>query len=188
MLQEIKIAGCATYSVGGEKLAPLKQINFVFGTNGAGKTTISRIINDPASHASCTLTWQKGVALACRVYNRDFVERNFATQLPGIFTLGAAAAETLDKIDKAKAKSKILTMALRSWRTRWVQRTLRLVSGESSGRCARSSRQIAGRSRASTMPTSRRPLLACETRKRGSATRSWLNWQPTLPTSLNSAS
>jgi wobble nucleotide-excising tRNase len=106
VLKEIKIAGNASYSSEGEKLASLKPINFIFGTNGAGKTTISRVINDPASYASCALTWEKGQTLICRVYNQDFVTHNFAPQLPGIFTLGEAASDTLEKIDKAKGRVK----------------------------------------------------------------------------------
>lgn len=108
MLQEIKIAGCATYSSEGEKLAALKPINFIFGSNGAGKTTISRVVNDPSAYASCALTWEKGRMLVSRVYNSDFVTRNFAQQLPGIFTLGEAASDTLDKLDNAKGGVKAL--------------------------------------------------------------------------------
>jgi len=47
----------------------------------------------------------KGRTLACLVYNSDFVARNLAPQLPGIFTLGEDANDTLDKIDKAKGGS-----------------------------------------------------------------------------------
>jgi wobble nucleotide-excising tRNase len=106
VLEEINIAGNASYSSEGEKLASLKPINFIFGTNGAGKTTIARVINDPASYADCTLTWKKGQTLFCCVYNNDFVTRSFAPQLSGIFTLGEAASDTLEKIDKAKGRVK----------------------------------------------------------------------------------
>ncbi|QHO73928.1 hypothetical protein ACH79_16085 [Bradyrhizobium sp. CCBAU 051011] len=34
------------------------------------------------------MTWQKGQTLVSRVYNSDFVTRNFAQLLPGILTLG----------------------------------------------------------------------------------------------------
>ncbi|MFC5354519.1 AAA family ATPase [Azospirillum himalayense] len=108
MLQEIKIAGHASYSNNGEKLSSLKALNFIFGTNGVGKTTISRVINDPSSYPACTLTWGKGQPLACRVYNSDFIMRNFASQLPGIFTLGEAVSDTLDKINKVKSRIKDL--------------------------------------------------------------------------------
>ena len=47
MLQEVAIAGQYSYSAEGEKFISLKQINFIFGTNGAGKARISRVIKDP---------------------------------------------------------------------------------------------------------------------------------------------
>lgn len=108
MLREIKVAGTASYSSEGQTLASLKPINFIFGTNGAGKTSISRVINDPDAYASCALTWENGQRLACLVYNSDFVRRNFAPQLPGIFTLGQAESDTLEKIEKSKARVKDL--------------------------------------------------------------------------------
>ncbi|MFB6463881.1 AAA family ATPase [Bradyrhizobium tunisiense] len=108
MLQEIKIAGCASYSNEGETLASLKKINFIFGSNGVGKTTISRLINDPHSYPSSALTWTRGRPLEPRVYNSDFVTRNFAAQLPGIFTLGEIASDTLDKINTVRGKVKEL--------------------------------------------------------------------------------
>ncbi|SCB53261.1 Wobble nucleotide-excising tRNase [Bradyrhizobium yuanmingense] len=108
VLQEIIVAGTASYSTEGQKLTSLKPINFIFGTNGAGKTTISRFINHPDSHPSCTLNWEKGQVVTCRVYNSDFVARNYAPQLPGIFTLGEAERETLDNVEKANGRVKDL--------------------------------------------------------------------------------
>lgn len=105
MLQAVKIAGEASYSAVGETLDALKQINFIFGTNGAGKTTISRVIADPGAYASCSVRWKQGRELVCLVYNSDFVARNFASQLPGIFTLGETERDTLDKIEAAKTKA-----------------------------------------------------------------------------------
>jgi wobble nucleotide-excising tRNase len=105
VLQEITIAGEASYSAAGERLYPLKPINFIFGTNGAGKTTISRVIANPGAYASCGVIWKQGRELACLVYNSNFVARNFASQLPGIFTLGETERDTLDKIEAAKTKA-----------------------------------------------------------------------------------
>lgn len=102
MLQSIHIAGQATYAADGQRLEPCKQLNFIFGTNGSGKTTISRVIADPAAHASCQLTWAGGREIERLVYNSDFVERNFTATLKGIFTLGEESAETMEKIEKAK--------------------------------------------------------------------------------------
>lgn len=105
VLQEVKIAGEASYSAAGETLDALKPINFIFGTNGAGKTTVSRVIADPNAFASCSVSWKQGRELACLVYNSDFVARIFASQLPGIFTLGETERDTLDKIEAAKIKA-----------------------------------------------------------------------------------
>jgi ABC-type transport system involved in cytochrome c biogenesis ATPase subunit len=49
MLQTIFVAGQATYSAAGQSLGPCKNINFIFGTNGSGKTTISRVVADPVA-------------------------------------------------------------------------------------------------------------------------------------------
>ena len=102
MLQGIHIAGQATYAAEGQHLEPCKEINFIFGTNGSGKTTISRVIADPSAHPTCRLNWAGGREVERLVYNADFVERNFTAALKGIFTLGEESAEPLEKIEKAK--------------------------------------------------------------------------------------
>ncbi|MFA7306365.1 MAG: AAA family ATPase [Hyphomicrobium sp.] len=102
MLRAIKIAGQATYASDGQHLDPCKQINFIFGTNGSGKTTISRVIADPAANPTCELSWANGRELERLVYNSDFVDNNFKSTVKGIFTLGEESAETLENIDKAK--------------------------------------------------------------------------------------
>lgn len=104
MLQEIIVAGHATYSAEGQSLAPCKPINFVFGTNGSGKTTISRVIADSPSYPSCRLTWANGRVVERLVYNSDFMERNFTSNMKGIFTLGKESVETIARIEAAKAQ------------------------------------------------------------------------------------
>ncbi|EEF26283.1 conserved hypothetical protein, partial [Ricinus communis] len=73
-------------------MAGLKDINFVFGANGAGKTTIGRVVANKSKHehANCSITWRDGVEMQPLVYNRDFVDANFNIEgsLKGIFTLG----------------------------------------------------------------------------------------------------
>jgi len=105
MLTELLVADAASYPPGaGQTLAGLKAINFIFGTNGSGKTTISRVIADPGSFAASRLTWSGSRELERHVYNSDFVTRNYAPQMAGIFTLGEAEAQTLREIEAAKAK------------------------------------------------------------------------------------
>lgn len=99
MLKEVKIAGCASYDAAGETMADLKPINFIFGTNGTGKTTISRVIADVQSFAASSLNWEAGRVLDTLVYNRDFAAQNFANSTaPGIFTLGTVDPEIDAKI------------------------------------------------------------------------------------------
>lgn len=104
MIEEIRIARVATYGDRQQKLDGLRQVNFVFGTNGTGKTTISRVIANAAEYPTCGLDWRSGRPMEPLVYNSDFVDRNFTGQMKGIFTLGEANAETLAKIEAASAK------------------------------------------------------------------------------------
>lgn len=105
MIEEIHIAKIATYGDEAQRLHGLRPINFFFGTNGSGKTTISRVLADPATHPSCNVIWRGGRVLETLVYNRDFVTHNFSQQLRGIFTLGEVEAEKLAEIEKARTKT-----------------------------------------------------------------------------------
>lgn len=63
-------------------------INFFYGNNGTGKSTIARAI-----HADEGLSWQAGKTAAdysILVYNQGFVEANFRDygKLKGVFTVG----------------------------------------------------------------------------------------------------
>lgn len=121
MIESITISDIATYSIVPEELNGLSQFNYLFGSNGTGKTTVSRVIADENSFPTCTVTWKAGTKLQPMVYNHDFVERNFtqSTELKGVFTLGEKQVDTLTKIAAAKieldrftAKIEDLTEAL----------------------------------------------------------------------------
>lgn len=105
MLESIKISKIATFQGSDQTLDNLAKFNFVFGPNGSGKTTISRLIADITSYPSSTLTWKAGAALQTLVYNRDFVERNFtqSPELKGVFTLGEGVG-IKEKIDIARTE------------------------------------------------------------------------------------
>lgn len=87
----------------------LKKFNYLFGTNGSGKTTISNILADQSQFPTCNVSWEGSLTLETRVYNRDFVERNFNPQdkLKGVFTLGELEADTLNKIETMKMQYRI---------------------------------------------------------------------------------
>lgn len=89
MIKQVKISGTPPY-IGDEQTIDAKQINFLFGLNGTGKTTISRFLRkqDDPRFSQCAVEWI-GSPLKCEVYNRDYVDENFGeTSVPGIFTLG----------------------------------------------------------------------------------------------------
>lgn len=106
MIESITIAGTATYGPSPEALNGLSRFNFVFGANGTGKTTLSRVIADEVAFPSCRVAWKAGAKLEALVYNSDFVERHFhqSLDLKGVFTLGEAQAETLAKIAATKTE------------------------------------------------------------------------------------
>lgn len=104
MIESITIASTATFGPVSEVLNDLSQFNYLFGSNGTGKTTVSRVIEDESRFPTCKVSWKAGTKLQPMVYNRDFVERNFtqSTDLKGVFTLGEKQVDTLAKIATAK--------------------------------------------------------------------------------------
>ena len=63
MIEQVHVKNVATYGPSPEKLDGLAEINFIYGSNGTGKTTISRVIADATSYPSCAVTWQAGVPM-----------------------------------------------------------------------------------------------------------------------------
>ncbi|MDT8429191.1 MAG: AAA family ATPase [Pseudomonadales bacterium] len=104
MIESISLSCVASFTGPAATLNNLSQINFVYGSNGSGKTTISRVVADQLGHPTCTISWKGGTPLQVMVYNCDFVERNFnqSNELKGVFTLGENQTETLNKIKAAK--------------------------------------------------------------------------------------
>lgn len=91
MIETLEIDQVATY-LNRQTMAGLKDVNFIFGTNGAGKTTIGRVVANKSrpEYAKCSIAWRDGIEMQPLVYNRDFVDANFNIEghLKGIFTLG----------------------------------------------------------------------------------------------------
>lgn len=104
MITEIELTDVATYPLPGERLTDLKKVNYVFGHNGCGKTTISRAIHDPSKHAGYSVNWRDDRELATLVFNRDFAEASFGDQMQGIFTLGEASTRAVTEIGHLSAK------------------------------------------------------------------------------------
>ena len=84
-------------------------INFFFGRNGAGKSTISEMIQ-----ANTGLTWRSGQTADdynVLAYDQQFISNHFSNfdELAGVFTLNKVNIETQKKLDQlAKDKDKLL--------------------------------------------------------------------------------
>lgn len=117
MIKSLSIAEIATYPKTPEVMSELKSLNFIFGSNGTGKTTIGKLIANPSIFPSCSISWKGGTPLETLVYNRDFVERNFkpSEALKGVFTLGETDIATLEDIDRLKAERDALTKRIEGW-------------------------------------------------------------------------
>lgn len=104
MIEKIEIKDTATYK--NETIDNLSKINFIYGNNGSGKTTISRIIRDESKYPTCSVKWKDNTKLETFIYNSDFVEENFqpSQEIKGIFTLGKEEADTQKKIDLEKGE------------------------------------------------------------------------------------
>lgn len=120
MITEINIKNVATYRDTGGKIENLKKVNFFFGANGSGKTTISRVIGKlgDTKYSECLIKWLNEERCKDLVYNRDFVEENFRPQenLKGIFTLGKAEADTQEKIAETEQAVKFVKEKLEGLR------------------------------------------------------------------------
>ena len=76
-------------------------VNFFFGNNGAGKSTVAKAIKGGVG-----LTYAPGRTAADylpMVYNQEFIDKNFRSyrNLKGVFTLNAKNAEVQEAIDEA---------------------------------------------------------------------------------------
>lgn len=79
-------------------------VNFFFGNNGAGKSTIAKAIKGGVG-----LTYAPGRTAADYlplVYNQEFIDDNFRSyrNMRGVFTLNAKNAEVQEQIDEATAE------------------------------------------------------------------------------------
>lgn len=87
----------------------LKPVNFIFGTNGCGKTTISRLFRDYSDLNKIEIDPVLDPGTEIKVFNSDYISENFLSSedLPGIFTIGQKnirIAKEIQKLEKELAE------------------------------------------------------------------------------------
>lgn len=104
MIETIKMRNCATYNDEGAILDNCAKINFIYGANGSGKTTIGNYLSnlDDSVFSDCEILFD-GDESDIIVYNRKFRESQILMgDIPGVFTLGRATKETIEEIASLK--------------------------------------------------------------------------------------
>ncbi|TDL46516.1 hypothetical protein E2R59_00375 [Kocuria rosea] len=113
VIREIKLAGTHCFDPD-SVLGDLTKVNYVFGPNGSGKTTISAGLadfsTDPAAARALDVQWEASHQ-TIKVYNRNYMRKAFTSvdgEEPGVFLLGeedGAAYQQIQDISAQKAKA-----------------------------------------------------------------------------------
>ncbi len=109
MLEQIEIKKVASYDETGIQINDLKKVNFIYGANGCGKTTISNFLLNQINpkYLECSSKWKNNNPLKTLVYNKSFREVNLGRgKLEGIFTLGQASIEQVALIESKSEQLK----------------------------------------------------------------------------------
>ncbi len=126
MIKQIDL-NIATYR--GVSIAP-KKVNYIFGANGTGKTSLARVISAHQNFPECKLTWD-AETLPAYVYNKDFVKANFGQDsIKGIFTLGTGVPEAKSEIDGIRQKIKEQSDLKNNYKTSELERQTVLTTEE----------------------------------------------------------
>ena len=109
MLSNIFLRNVASYNEVGTKFEDLKKVNFIYGNNGTGKSTLSRAFLNIEDVVYSDCIYEGNIIGERLVYNKNFIDENFKSDndIPGIFTLGKDDVEKqieLDEIQKEKCQ------------------------------------------------------------------------------------
>lgn len=104
MIKRVVIKDIASFDTEGVFFDNLQTVNIIYGGNGTGKTTISKVLEygyvprghqsqsgmtivKPWRYPTCKVDWD-GKPMRVLVYNREFKEQSIKNDIPGVFTLG----------------------------------------------------------------------------------------------------
>lgn len=104
MIKKIILKGVGSFDKMGVVMDDLQRVNIIYGSNGTGKTTTSRVLEyaytkkgyelktgmtivKPWKFPTCEVVWE-GKPVKVMVYNKDFRERNLQKHIPGTLAQG----------------------------------------------------------------------------------------------------
>ena len=111
MINKLKIHKTASYKDIVE-IEP-SEVNYFYGSNGTGKTSLGNVIDECSSYADCSLDWESST-LETLVYNKNFVNSSFnqSNAIEGIFTLGKDETDTQAFIKESNIEIDNLTKSI----------------------------------------------------------------------------
>jgi wobble nucleotide-excising tRNase len=110
MIRNMSFGNATPFTSEGSSMDGLKKINIVYGPNGTGKTSMSKLIGDPSANKGVSISWNNNTPINVVVFNRDFIRRNFSPKFPlkGIFTLGENQISADSQIQKMRDDIQVL--------------------------------------------------------------------------------
>lgn len=110
MIKKIVIRDVASYDHEGCTFEDLAKVNIIYGGNGTGKTTLSRLLDSSLkihdsghNFENCEVKWS-GDPQEVLVYNKDFRERNLMENIPGVFMLGEHCMDAAQSIRESESE------------------------------------------------------------------------------------
>lgn len=119
MIDKITIKSVASYDAIGVIIENLKKVNFLFGHNGSGKSTIAKYLRDVSildptaknmNFNNCSQNGYNPAKHELLVFNDQFVNDNFITKgkLKGVFSLDQINEKIQTQIDNNDSKIKAI--------------------------------------------------------------------------------
>lgn len=107
MIKAIHMKDCATYTNDICSFTDLQKVNFIYGANGSGKSTVSNYLKNQndTKYSQCSVEWY-GNPIQIEVYNKQFRQEHFQDNIDGVFTLGKATKEQIEEVEMLKEKRK----------------------------------------------------------------------------------
>lgn len=131
MITSLNINNVATYDGTGVQLNDLKKINFFFGFNGSGKSTIAKYLRDLAmaeenknpSFRHCSNSGYNEQSFQILTFNEQFTEENFKNnnELKGVFSLNQTNISIDQQIESKNYRINDLSLQIDNYTNRRTQ-------------------------------------------------------------------